>query len=117
MIGIDGIDDAMKAVADGEMEMTVYQDPNLQAEALYNALAETRDGNMPTEDINVEVITVTAENVADYTSYGAPKTKESCRCAGSSPAITGGIYMFHGIEFDPGYNRLALDLSLSFRRK
>lgn len=68
VIGIDGIDDAMKAVADGEMEMTVYQDPNLQAEALYNALAETRDGNMPTEDINVEVITVTAENVADYTS-------------------------------------------------
>ena len=68
VIGIDGIADGIKAVSDGEMAMTVYQDPNLQAEALYNALIETREGNMPTEDINVDVITVTAENVADYTS-------------------------------------------------
>ncbi|MGI6011285.1 MAG: sugar ABC transporter substrate-binding protein [Ruminococcus sp.] len=66
--GIDAIDDALTYIKSGEMAMTVRQDPDAQAEALYQAICDTFDGKEVEEVIETPVQTVTAENVDEFLS-------------------------------------------------
>lgn len=66
--GIDAIDDALSYISSGEMAMTVRQDPDAQAEALYQAICDTFDGKEVEEVIETPVQTVTADNVDEFIS-------------------------------------------------
>lgn len=66
--GIDAIDDALNYISTGEMSMTVRQDPDAQAEALYQAVCDTIEGNEVDDVIETPVQTVTADNVDEFLS-------------------------------------------------
>ena len=61
-VGLDGQDVALESMAEGKMDMTVYQNAYAQAEAFIEMCKQVRDGVDPAtiEDINVpfEPITV-----------------------------------------------------------
>ena len=64
--GIDAIDDALNYISSGEMSMTVRQDPDAQAEALYQAICDTFDGKEVEPVIETPVQTITSDNVAEF---------------------------------------------------
>jgi len=64
--GIDAIDDAKDAVKNGEMAMTVMQDPVAQAQAVYDAVKTLQSGGEPEKVVEVPVIEITADNVEEY---------------------------------------------------
>ncbi len=64
--GIDGLEDAMQAVADGTMACTVLQSYEAQAQALFYAFETAYEGGENPETINPDVITIDASNVEEY---------------------------------------------------
>ena len=64
--GVDGTDDAVKAVAEGYMAQTVLQDAPGQADAVYAAVQKMVAGESVDSRIIVPFQSITAENVADY---------------------------------------------------
>lgn len=64
--GIDAIDDARTAVKDGDMTMTVMQDPIAQAQAVYDAVKVLKDGGEPEKVVEVPLIEITKDNVDEY---------------------------------------------------
>ena len=64
--GIDAIDDALNYISGGEMSMTVRQDPDAQAEALYQAICDTFDGKEVEAVIETPVQTITSDNVSEF---------------------------------------------------
>ncbi|MGO2828373.1 MAG: substrate-binding domain-containing protein [Corynebacterium casei] len=66
VFGFDGTADGLTAVEDGKMEGTIAQQPDeLGARAVEQAAA-ILDGETPEEEVPVEVVTVTNENVAEF---------------------------------------------------
>lgn len=66
VVGFDGTDDALAAIADGTMVATIAQQPaELGRIAVELALQAINGEEVPT-DQPVEVVTVTSENVADF---------------------------------------------------
>lgn len=66
VVGFDGTDDALAAIADGTMVATIAQQPGeLGRIAVELALQAINGEDVPT-DQPVEVVTVTSENVAEY---------------------------------------------------
>lgn len=66
VFGFDGTADGLAAVEDGKLEGTIAQQPDeLGARAVEQAAA-ILDGETPEEEIPVEVVTVTNENVAEF---------------------------------------------------
>lgn len=66
VFGFDGTADGLTAVEDGKLEGTIAQQPDeLGARAVEQAAA-ILDGETPEEEVPVEVVTVTNENVAEF---------------------------------------------------
>lgn len=66
VFGFDGTADGLAAVEDGKLEGTIAQQPDeLGARAVEQAAA-ILDGETPEEEVPVEVVTVTNENVAEF---------------------------------------------------
>ena len=67
-VGLDGQDVALESMAEGKMDMTVYQNAYAQAEAFIEMCKQVRDGVDPAtiEDINVPFEPITVDNLADY---------------------------------------------------
>jgi ribose transport system substrate-binding protein len=66
VFGFDGTADGLTAVEDGKMEGTIAQQPDeLGARAVEQAAA-ILEGNTPEAEVPVEVVTVNAENVAEF---------------------------------------------------
>ncbi len=63
---IDGVDDALAAVQNGEMKCTVMQSIERHAQALYDAIKTAQAGEENPAQINPETILVTADNVEEY---------------------------------------------------
>ena len=70
VLGIDGSDDALQSIQDGEMTMTALQDAKAQAEAGSDIFEKLKKGTDPAdiEDVNIPFKIVTKDNVADYLS-------------------------------------------------
>ena len=70
VLGIDGSDDALQSIQDGEMTMTALQDAKAQAEAGADIFEKLKKGTDPAdiEDVNIPFKIVTKDNVADYLS-------------------------------------------------
>ena len=70
VLGIDGSDDALQSIQDGEMTMTALQDAQAQAEAGADIFEKLKKGIDPAdiEDVNIPFKIVTKDNVADYLS-------------------------------------------------
>lgn len=70
VLGIDGSDDALQSIQDGEMTMTALQDAKAQAEAGADIFEKLKKGIDPAdiEDVNIPFKIVTKDNVADYLS-------------------------------------------------
>lgn len=70
VLGIDGSDDALQSIQDGEMTMTALQDAKAQAEARADIFEKLKKGTDPAdiEDVNIPFKIVTKDNVADYLS-------------------------------------------------
>ena len=64
--GIDGTDEALKAVKEGTMVLTVLQDAGGQGAAAVDAIKVYLDGQTPDPEILVPYVAVTAENVDEY---------------------------------------------------
>lgn len=64
--GVDGTDDAIKAVSEGYLAQTVLQDAPGQADAVYAAVQKMVAGESVDSRIIVPFQSITAENVADY---------------------------------------------------
>lgn len=67
-VGLDGSDDGLASIANGELTMSVLQDAKSQAAAAVDVFKQLRDGVDPAtiEDIYVPFAAVTKDNVADY---------------------------------------------------
>ncbi len=63
---IDGIEDALQAVKDGDMACTVMQSAQLQAQTLYDAIVNVYEGGENPDVINPEVYVVDSTNVDEY---------------------------------------------------
>ena len=68
VLGIDGSDDALESINNGEMTMSALQDAKAQAEAGADIFQKLREGTKPADidDVNIPFKIVTKENVADY---------------------------------------------------
>ncbi len=68
VLGIDGSDDALQSVKNGELSMTALQDAKAQAEAGADVFEQLREGKNPKDidDIYIDFQAVTSENVDDY---------------------------------------------------
>ena len=64
--GVDGTDDAVKAVSDGYMAQTVLQDAAGQAKAAYETVQKMIAGESVEKEILVPFQSITKDNVADY---------------------------------------------------
>ncbi|AGF73134.1 D-ribose ABC transporter substrate-binding protein [Corynebacterium halotolerans] len=66
VVGFDGTDDGLQAVDDGRMVATIAQQPSeLGAQAVEQA-AKLLDEETPEEEVPVEVVTVTRDNVGEF---------------------------------------------------
>ena len=63
---IDGIEDALQAVKDGDMACTIMQSAQEQAQALYDAIVNEYEGGENPDTINPEVFTIDSSNVDEY---------------------------------------------------
>lgn len=70
VLGVDGSDDALSSIKNGEMTMTSLQDAQAQAEAGADIFEQLKNGTDPAEieDVNIPFKIVTKENVEDYLS-------------------------------------------------
>ena len=66
VVGIDAISEAKDAVKNGEMAMTVMQDPIAQAQAVFDAVKALQGGGEPEKVVEVPVLEVTKDNVDEY---------------------------------------------------
>lgn len=64
--GIDGTDDAIKAVADGYMAQTVLQDAAGQAKAAFEVMQKLVNGEKTDSEVIVPFQSITKDNVAQY---------------------------------------------------
>lgn len=63
--GVDAVDDALKAVAAGEMAQTIKQDGEKQALGVVNVIEAFHNGGNPT-DIEVPFTSITKENLSQF---------------------------------------------------
>ena len=63
--GVDAVDDALKAVAAGEMVQTIKQDAVKQANGAVEIIEEINKGGNPSDKI-IPFVSITKENVAQY---------------------------------------------------
>lgn len=68
VLGVDGSDDALASIQNGEMSMTALQDARAQAQAGAKIFEQLKNGTSPAdiEDVYVPFQIVSAENVKDY---------------------------------------------------
>lgn len=68
VLGVDGSDDALESIKNGEMTMTSLQDAKAQAEAGAQIFEDLKNGTDPAdiEDVSIPFKIVTAENVDEY---------------------------------------------------
>ena len=68
VLGVDGSDDALESISNGEMTMTALQDAKAQAEAGADIFEQLKNGTDPAdiEDVNIPFKIVTKDNVKDY---------------------------------------------------
>ena len=68
VLGVDGSDDALQSIKDGEMTMTALQDAKAQAEAGADIFEKLKNGTDPAEieDVNIPFKIVTKDNAGDY---------------------------------------------------
>ena len=68
VLGVDGSDDALESIKNGEMTMTSLQDAKAQAEAGTQIFEDLKNGKDPAdiEDVSIPFKIVTAENVDEY---------------------------------------------------
>ena len=64
--GIDATEDAKAAVKNGELTMTVMQDPAAQAQAVYDAAKVLQSGKEPEKVIETPLVAITADNIDKY---------------------------------------------------
>ncbi|MCD8352377.1 MAG: sugar ABC transporter substrate-binding protein [Planctomycetaceae bacterium] len=64
--GVDGVDDAVRAVKKGEMTQTILQNAPGQADAAYEAVQMYRRGETLPKEMIVPFESITAENVDQY---------------------------------------------------
>lgn len=67
-VGLDGSDDALVSIQNGELSMSVLQDAQAQAEAAVEIFKQMRDGVDPAtiEDVQVPFQRITIDNVTDF---------------------------------------------------
>lgn len=68
VLGIDGSDDALASIKNGEMAMTAFQDARAQAQAGADVFEQLKNGTVPAdiEDVFVPFKIVSADNVDEY---------------------------------------------------
>lgn len=68
VLGVDGSDDALQSIKDGEMTMTAFQDAKAQAEAGADIFEQLKNGTDPAdiEDVRIPFKIVTKDNVDEY---------------------------------------------------
>ncbi len=68
VLGVDGSDDALKSIKNGEMAMTALQDAKAQAEAGADIFEQLKNGTSPADidDVYIPFKIVTVDNVNDY---------------------------------------------------
>lgn len=68
VLGVDGSDDALSSIKNGEMAMTALQDARAQAQAGADIFEQIKNGTNPAdiEDVYVPFKIVTADNVDEY---------------------------------------------------
>lgn len=68
VLGIDGSDDALASIKNGEMAMTAFQDARAQAQAGADVFEQLKNGTSPAdiEDVFVPFKIVSADNVDEY---------------------------------------------------
>lgn len=68
VLGIDGSDDALASIKNGEMAMTAFQDARAQAQAGADVFEQLKNGTSPAdiEDVYVPFKIVSADNVDEY---------------------------------------------------
>lgn len=64
--GIDGTEDAMRAIKSGEMAQSILQNATGQAEAAYTALKKALAGEKLPKEIIVPFQSITADNIDEY---------------------------------------------------
>lgn len=64
--GVDATDDAIKAIAAGDMSQTMKQDADSSAESIFTLLQAFLQGNPPTENVVVPFIEITKDNVSQF---------------------------------------------------
>lgn len=64
--GVDAVDDALKAVAAGDMSQTVKQDADKTAEAIAALLQKSLSGTAPTDDVKVPFTEITRDNISQF---------------------------------------------------
>lgn len=67
VVGLDGSDEALESISNGELSATAYQDAQGQARALVDICKEIRDGKNPDEiqDVTIPFKVITKENLAE----------------------------------------------------
>lgn len=68
IVGFDAIDDALKAIKDGDMAGTIAQQPAEMGRLSVEAAVDIAAGNQVEKDQPVEVLLVTKDNVNDFLS-------------------------------------------------
>jgi ABC-type sugar transport system substrate-binding protein len=68
IVGFDGIDDALQAIQDGDMNATVAQQPGRIGRLGVENAIKAIDGEDLSDTINVEVVLVTQENISEFMS-------------------------------------------------
>ncbi|MBQ8586092.1 MAG: hypothetical protein IJ452_07420, partial [Butyricicoccus sp.] len=63
---IDGVPDALNAVKEGTMDVTIMQSAERQAECLYEAIKTAQAGGENPAVINPSLVTVDASNIDEY---------------------------------------------------
>lgn len=66
VVSIDGIEDALNAVKEGTMDVTIMQSAERQAQCLYDAIKTAQAGGENPAVINPELITIDINNVDEY---------------------------------------------------
>ena len=66
VIGVDGVEEALLAIKNGEMTMTAFQNCDAQAKACIEVLEKLSSGEEVTEDVLVPYEVVTKDNVDEY---------------------------------------------------
>ncbi|MCC8179736.1 MAG: sugar ABC transporter substrate-binding protein, partial [Planctomycetes bacterium] len=64
--GVDGVDDALRAIKSGEMAQSILQNAPAQAKAAYDAMKKILAGEALPKEIIVPFESLTAANIAEY---------------------------------------------------